>query len=117
MTQYRQLTLDEVGDVTVVHFREPRITGTVEIESLGQELYQLVEKDDRRRLVLNFSAVQGLSSAAFGKLISLNGRVKSHHGSIKLCNIQPQVLEVFRVCKLDHVFDICDDEDDALQSI
>jgi anti-sigma B factor antagonist len=117
MAKCKQLKLDEFGDVTVVHFREPRITGADEIESLGQELYQLIEKEDRRWLVLNLSAVQTLSSAAFGKLISLNGRVKAHHGAIKLCNIQPQVLEVFRVCKLDHVFDICDDQEDALQSI
>ncbi len=35
---------------------------------------------------------------------------------MKLCSLRPEVLEVFRICKLDQVFDIREDEADAMLS-
>jgi anti-sigma B factor antagonist len=114
MASYRHIEIHQVDEVTVVHFREPRVTDLALIEKLGQELYELVEKDNRIRLVLNFSAVEFLSSVALGKLISLNGKVKRHDGMLKLCSIRPEIYEAFAICKLDRVFDIRKDEADAL---
>lgn len=114
MTEYQKLQIDNAGEVTVVHLRQRRIADLTEIEQFGRELYQLVEKENRTKMVLDFSAVEFLSSAAFGKLIVLNGKVKARDGALKLCNIRPQVLEIFHVCKLDSIFDIRQDEADAL---
>jgi anti-sigma B factor antagonist len=105
-----------VGDITVVHLCQPRITDPLAIEVLGQELYHLVEHGQHKKLILNFSAVEFLSSATLGKLISLHGKVKAHQGAIRLCNIRPQILAVFRICRLDHVFEIKQEEADALVS-
>ncbi len=116
MNEHRQLKIEEVGDVTVVHFREHWISNTSVIGELGQELYQLVEQGEGRKLVLDFSSVEFLSSAALGKLISLNGKVKARNGVLKFCNIQPQVLEVFFICNLNRLFDIRQDAAGALSS-
>jgi anti-sigma B factor antagonist len=117
MTVYRRIEIHLVDDVTVVHFRDPRITDSAQIEKLGQELYQLVEKDNRAKLVLNFAVVEFLSSVALGKLISLNGKVKRREGALKLCSIRPEIYEAFAICKLDRVFDIRKDEADALAAL
>ena len=114
MTAYRRLDVNEVGDVTVVRFRDHKIVEDINIQQLGQEMFQLVEVDNRDKLLLNFSSVDFLSSAALGKLITLDKKMKAHGGSLKLSNIRPEIYEVFAITKLNRLFDIKDDEADAL---
>lgn len=114
MTAYRRLDVNEVGDVTVVRFRDRKIIDDINIQELGQELFRLIETDNRRKLLLNFSSVDFLSSAALGKLITLDKKVKAHSGVMKLSNIRPEIYEVFAITKLNRLFDIQDDEADAL---
>ncbi len=121
MTENRQLKIDEceidqIGKVAVAQFRESHISNALQIEELGLELYRLIEEDSRKRLVLDFSQVKFFSSAAIGKLISANGKVKARNGTMKLCNISPEILDVLRTCKLDRVFDIRQDGADAMSS-
>ncbi len=121
MMDYEQLKIDhvevdQIGNVMVVHFRGHHISDLLEIEKLGLELYQLIEERVRPKLLLNFSGVEFFSSAAIGKLISLNGKLKGEGEVLKLCNLPPAILEVFEVCKLDTVFDIRKDQDDAMLS-
>ena len=84
MTALRRLDINEVGDVAVVHFRDHKIVEDVSIQELGAELFQLVEVQNRTKLLLNFSSVEFLSSAALGKLITLDKKMKAHGGTLKL---------------------------------
>jgi anti-sigma B factor antagonist len=106
MADYKRLDVNEVGDVTVVRFKDKKIVEDINIEELGRELFQLVEQDNRRKLLLNFSSVDFLSSAALGKLITLEKKVRAHGGVLKLSNIRPEIYEVFTITKLDRLFDI-----------
>jgi anti-sigma B factor antagonist len=114
MAGHRRLQVSEVGGVTVVRFVDRKILDEANIQELGQELFQLVEEDNRKKLLLNFSSVEFLSSAALGKLITLDKKVKAHSGKLKLSNIRPEIYEVFAITKLNKLFDIKDDEADAL---
>ena len=114
MAGYRRLVTNEVDDVTVVHFRDQKIIEDLKIQELGQELFQLIEGENCRKLVLNFASVDFLSSAALGKLITLDKKMKAHQGKLKLCNIRPEIYEVFAITKLNRLFDIRQDEADAL---
>jgi len=114
MAGYRRLEVSEVGDVTVVRFRDQKIIEDINIQELGQELFQLVEVENRKKLLLNFSSVDFLSSAALGKLITLDKKVKAAAGVLKFSNIRPEIFEVFAITKLNRLFDIRTDEADAL---
>jgi anti-sigma B factor antagonist len=116
MAVHRRLQLSEAGEVTVVRFVDRKILDEANIQELGQELFHLIEDENRRNLLLNFSSVEFLSSAALGKLITLDKKVKAHQGTLKLSNIRPEILEVFAITKLNKLFDIKDDEADALAS-
>ncbi len=116
MAVHRRLQLTPVGDVTVVRFVDRKILDEANIQELGQELFHLVEDEKCQNLLLNFSSVEFLSSAALGKLITLDKKVKSHGGKLKLSNIRPEIYEVFAITKLNKLFDIKDDEADALAS-
>jgi len=116
MAVHRRVQLSQVGDVSVVRFVVRKILDEANIQELGQELFQLVEDENHKSLLLNFSSVEFLSSAALGKLITLEKRVKAHGGKLKLSNIRPEIYEVFAITKLNKLFDIKDDEADALAS-
>ena len=114
MTAYRRLDVNEVGYVTVVRFRDHKIIEDINIQELGQEMFRLVEIDGRHRLLLDFASVDFLSSAALGKLITLDKKMKAHGGVLKLANIRAEIYEVFAITKLNRLFDIRKDEADAL---
>lgn len=116
MATNRRLQVSQVGDVTVVRFVDRKILDEANIQELGQELFRLVETDQSGKLLLNFSSVEFLSSAALGKLITLDKKVKAHKGKLKLSNIRPEIYEVFAITKLNKLFDIKDDEADAIAS-
>ena len=116
MADNGRLEVSEVGGVTVIRFVDRKILDEANIQELGKELFALVEEDNRKSLLLNFSNVEFLSSAALGKLITLDKKVKAHGGKLKLCNIRPEIYEVFAITKLNKLFDIQDTEEKAIAS-
>ena len=114
MATYNRINLADSSGVTVVTFKDSKIIDEAEIQELGQELYDLVERAGHTKFVLNFSHVEFLSSAALGKLISFEKKVRTHSGELYLTNIRPEIHEVFAITKLTKLFQIKDDEADAL---
>jgi len=110
----RRLEISEIGDVTVVRFVDRKILDATNIEELGDELFALVEQENRKSLLLNFSNVEFLSSAALNKLIVLDKKAKASGGDLKLSNLRSEIMEVFVITRLNQLFDIKDDEADAL---
>ncbi|MDO4571350.1 MAG: STAS domain-containing protein [Planctomycetia bacterium] len=114
MSDYRHIALNLIDDICVVHLLDNRIVDDINIFELGNELFSLVEQGQHHKIVLNFSEVGFLSSAALGKLIMLYKKVVVRNGSLKLCNIAPDIRELFTIMNLDRIFDIRKEEADAL---
>jgi anti-sigma B factor antagonist len=114
MAGHRRIEVSQTGEVTVVRFVDRKILDEANIQELGLEMFKLVEQEKRKNLLLNFTNVEFLSSAALGKLITLDKKVKANGGRLKLSNIRPEIYEVFAITKLNKLFDIKDDEADAL---
>lgn len=112
----QRLEVEDIGDITVVHFIDKKILDEQNIQIIGDQLFELVDKFGRGRLLLNFGNVEYLSSAALGKLITLHKKVNTARGKLILCNIDPQIREVFEITKLDKIFTIQRDEQTALQA-
>ncbi|MEO8495177.1 MAG: STAS domain-containing protein [Planctomycetota bacterium] len=114
MTSHQRLDVSEVGDVSVVRFVDRRILDAANIEGLGDELFALVETDHHKRMLLNFTGVEFLSSAALNKLIILDKKIKSQGGKLVLCDLRQEIKEVFAITRLDQLFTISDSEQKAL---
>lgn len=105
----RRLVVEEdINGVTIVNFVDKKILDEANIQQLGEELFSLV--DGPRKILLNFSNVEYLSSAALGKLITMNKQVQAASGRLRLCCIHPQIYEVFKITKLNKLFEIFSDE-------
>jgi anti-sigma B factor antagonist len=111
----RRLEVEDIGDVTVVSFTDRKILDEQNIQIIGEQLFSLVDELGRRKLLLNFGNVEYLSSAALGKLITLNKKLQGVGGKLILCNIHPQIYEVFEITKLNKLLNIRKDEQEGLQ--
>ncbi len=86
--------------VVVLSLNEAQINSDAIAESLRDELLSLYLAVGAVHVVIDFRAVQYLSSAGFRPLLSLNRKVRERGGRMVLCNLQPLVEEVFSVTRL-----------------
>ncbi len=115
MAPSQRLDIDEVGDVTVAKFVDKKILDEANIQAIGANLFALIDEDGRKKIVLDFSLVEYLSSAALGKLITLDKKAKAAKSKLRLCCIRPEIYEVFEITRLNKIFDIKATQDDALE--
>ena len=108
------LRIKRTDDVSIVEFADRKILEELSIQEIGEELHQVVEAEPGIKLLLNFKNVDHLSSAALGMLITLNKRVKDQRGNLKLSDINRQIFEVFKITRLNRVFDIHETAQQAL---
>jgi anti-sigma B factor antagonist len=112
---YQFLELTDVGEVLVVSFKQTSILDQPTIDQIGREFEQAqLEASGNRKLLLNFHAVEYMSSAMLGKLIQLQKRCKVDKIKLKLCTISKNPLDVFKITKLDKLFEIHPDIHAAL---
>ena len=116
-TGNRRLDIEEVGDVTVAKFVDKKILDEGNIQIIGNQLFSLIEEDGRQKIVMDLSNVEYLSSAALGKLITMDKKVKAAKGKLRLCAIRPDIYEVFAITKLNKLFDMKDNLEAALQGL
>ena len=107
---------DHDPDITVVNFIDRKILDEQNIQKIGEDLFSLVDELGRKKILLNFSNVEYLSSAALGKFITLNKKVGASGGKLVMCNINDEIFEVFEITKLNRLFNIQKDEQTALQA-
>jgi anti-sigma B factor antagonist len=108
------LIIKRADGVSVVEFADRKILEELSIQEIGEELDRLVESEPGIKLLLNFTNVDHLSSAALGMLITLNKKIKERSGALKLSDINRQIFEVFKITRLNRVFDIHDSANEAL---
>ena len=114
MGKKKRIEVSDSANVSVVRFRDQKIIDPESIQELGQELFDLIEQDERSKILLNFCNVEFLSSAALGKLITFEKKVKKNGADLILTNIAPEIFQVFAITNLDKLFQIKDTEADAL---
>jgi anti-sigma B factor antagonist len=109
-----QLLVQTVHDVTVVSFQQRAMLDSANIEAVAADLYVLVEQRAIRKLVLDFTQVQFLSSQALGMLITLKKKVDANKGEMAICGLKDELQQIFRIMKLEKVFRFYPGETEAL---
>ena len=110
------LFIHPIRDVTIVNFNQTAILDTVQIQQLGEELYELVDAQARRKVVLDFSNVKFLSSSALGVLITMQKKAKEIKGRLLLCGLKPDLRKVFKITSLEKLFEFFETEEQALNA-
>ncbi len=114
MHDYHYLDISRRDEVIVVRFKDSKLIDDLAIVKVANELYALAAEPDGRRLLLNFAGVDYLSSMFLSKLLGLKRRLEKKQGQLKLCEICPEVREVFGITKIDTILEIVATEDEGL---
>jgi anti-sigma B factor antagonist len=111
------LVIQKMWDVTIVDFQDVRLTESQQLDSIGEELYRLVDEMDRKKLVLDFTKVQFLASAAVGVLMKLHRKSTAIKGTFIICGLRPQLMKVFEIMKLTKLLKFAPNEQEALRAL
>jgi anti-sigma B factor antagonist len=109
-----RLLIHPFRDVTVVNFQDASILDAAQVESIGEDLYDLVDNKARKKIVLDFTKVQFLSSSALGVLIMLRKKAAAIKGEIVICGIRKELMKVFEITNLTRMFTFAASEEKAL---
>jgi anti-sigma B factor antagonist len=111
------LSVEYINGVAVAAPTDTKILDEEQIQSLEKTLMPLIEQNAGMRLLIDFSNVQFLTSSVLGLLIRFNRRILQSEGRLRLCAIDPKILEIFKITRLDKVFEIYKDREQALEGL
>ena len=107
---------EDIGDVTVVRLKTPRVVNDDITRAVFDPLVTLVTQMGRRNLVLNLASAESLPSLALAKLVVLNRKVSAVNGRLVLCHVSANVVGVLETTHLNDILNLCGDEREALAS-
>ncbi len=110
------ITSQVINEILLVGFTDSKILDSQRIEQVGRELQEAVPQAVHKKMLLNFRGVSFMSSAMITKLVMLNKGCKAQGVTLKFCEVSPNVMEVFKITKLNKLFDIQENETKAVAS-
>jgi anti-sigma B factor antagonist len=107
-----QVNREEIGEAVVL-----TVAGSVDIYSSPELRGELKAGLDRQapRIVVDMGGVTFVDSSGLATLIEALQKVNGYEGKLLLCNLSSTVLGVFQLANLDHIFQIKESRDSALQ--
>jgi anti-sigma B factor antagonist len=101
---------------SVVEFRTASLMDPIILEEIGQEMYRLVDAEDRRKIILDFEKVQYLSSQAIGVILTLHKKMGALKNSqLVLCGVGPKLMELLKITRLDRILTIKPTQEEAVK--
>lgn len=103
-----------VEDVVVVD-----LAGRIEIgesSSVLRLILQTLVEEGKRRVILDLGKVTAIDSSGLGTMVAGYATFEKAAGRLKLMNLSPKVAELLTITKLYIVFDVFDDEGEAVDS-
>ncbi len=102
------------GSVTIVD-----LAGKIALGESNRALHDAIRgltADGKKNILLNLVGVTLIDSSGLGELVASYASVERNGGSLKLANLSDRFVELITITKLYTVFDVFDNEADALAS-
>jgi anti-anti-sigma factor len=88
---------------------------TLNFPLLDNEMNLLLGKN-QKFVILDCKDMDYVSSSGLRILLKALKQVKAAGGRFMICNLQPQIIQVFKISGFDHLFEISSDKNQALAS-
>jgi anti-sigma B factor antagonist len=93
------------GGATRITFAEP-ILDEQNREAVADQILAVIEESAEPHLTLDFEPVLFVSSAGLSALIQLQQHIHARGGTLRLCNLRPDVYQVFEATGLGQILDV-----------
>ena len=106
-----QLNMEQKNGVSVV-----RIEGDIDINTSPdvRKYFDKLVTEKKGNFVINLENVPYVDSSGLATLVEILKRVRATSGTLKLTNLSGKVLGLFEITKLNKLFTIAADEDEAI---
>jgi anti-sigma B factor antagonist len=104
----------QAGDVTVLDM-DGKITIGEGSVALRTAIRRLLE-EGKKKILLNLGGVGYIDSSGIGELVSSFTAINKESGQLKLLNLTQKLQDLLAITKLLTVFDVYENEADALNS-
>ena len=84
--------------------------------SAFREAFEKISVEPGARLILNMLEVDYVDSTGLGAMVMCSTRLKRMDGVAKLVNVNRRNIELIVMTKIDTIFEVFDDETDAVNS-
>lgn len=99
----------------VVFDLKGRITMGNEVSTF-RVAYEIVAAQPGGRIILNMREIDYVDSTGLGAMVMCATRLRNSQGVVKLLNVNRRNIELIVMTKIDTIFEIFDDETDAVNS-
>lgn len=107
--------IEQAGTNVTIHVAGPQASHT-EMAEIVADCCDRMRYENATNFVFDMEKVEFLASACLGALVELVREVEPMRGKIALTQVDDNVAFLFKVTKLDEVFGIFDDIEEALES-
>ena len=104
----------DLGDVRIVG-----LSGKITIGGGDVKIRELVDNalaDSRNKIIFDLGGVSAIDSSGIGEMVACYTTVAKRGGKLKLMHLSPKINDILQVTQLITVFDVYDDEQEALGS-
>jgi anti-sigma B factor antagonist len=108
--------VEQAGQLVTAHLRAAEVAHD-DMQSLVQECIEKIRYDKAQNFLFDLEEVEFLASACIGSLVEFLQEVEHCRGQIALVHCQENVAFLFKVTRLDHVFNMFDDIEEAIESL
>ncbi|MDZ7269693.1 MAG: STAS domain-containing protein [candidate division KSB1 bacterium] len=109
-----QLQSEKKRGVTILRLEDQRLDFSV-APDLKTKFVELANTGEKH-LLLDLANVEYADSSGLGAILFGIRQLRPAKGSLKIVNLQPRVLTLIKIAKLDNVIESFDDETEALAS-
>jgi len=108
------ITTKQAGEITVLTLSGKITIGEGDL-NLRNSIREELEKGTIK-IVIDFTEVTRIDSSGIGELVSAYTIISNRGGKLKLCNLPNRVIEILQVTQLLSIFEIYNDEEEAVKS-
>ena len=102
------------GDIRVIS-----LSGKITIGSGDVKIRELIDSalaEGKKHILFDLAGVTSIDSSGIGELVACYTTVAKQDGQLKLLRMSPKINDIMQVTQLITVFDVFDDEREALAS-
>ena len=103
------------GAVNILEVKGRLTMGSGETDGMGAVIRDLLHAG-RKNILLDFSGVSYIDSASLGVLVAHYKRASERGGIVKILRPQEKIFHLLTLTKLDNLFEIFQDENEAVAS-
>jgi anti-sigma B factor antagonist len=109
------LKTESIEDIIVVRFNNVNRFNALIAEPVKEQLKEYFNKP-KTKLILDLESIDFIDSTGFGVFLSIMKTANNNYGFFKICNINSEVMELFKLLQLHNVFEIYNTLDDCVES-